>query len=59
MGAVSNDATFSLVHGTHFSLLNSSFDTRTNLSDPSKHSALLFLSVARARAGVVRMPGPV
>ena len=36
------------------------FDTQTNFYDPSiSRSALLLFFVARARAGVVRMPGPV
>jgi len=60
MGAVSNDATFNLINGTHLSLLSTSLDTYINFYDPSiSRSALLLLFVARARAGVVRTPGPV
>jgi len=60
MGAVSNVATFSLIYGTHLSLFTSYFDRHTNFYDLSiSRNALLLLLVARARAGVTSMSGPV
>jgi len=60
MGAIPNDATFNLINGTHLFLMNSYFDTHNYIYDLSiSRSALLLIFAARARIGILRLPGLV